>query len=864
LQRGRRLAAGSRYRKRVFTLAGAALAVAGPLCGQLALGAEASAKATPAPAANGSAGQAAPPQWSLLEKRCEKCHNSEDWAGGVAFDTMSPTDIASDAETWEKAVSKLRGRMMPPPGQAQPDQQTIDSFVAWMEQQLDRAAASRPAPGYVGIHRLNRTEYAREIKAMLGLDVDVSSLLPKDVSSDGFDNIAAVLRISPAFLDQYITAARNISRQAIGRVSAKPSSREYRVPPDEDQSEHIDGLPLGTRGGTVIKHYFPADGEYRFSIRQFFFGGAGYVTKIDTPQHVILTVDDKRVFEGVFGGPQDLKAVDQHQATAADEMQSRFNDIRVKVKAGEHRVGVTFIQRSFAESDSPLQPIAELPEMERVPNIPGVDISGPFNVTGLSETVSRKRVFICHPASAAEETPCARRILANLAEQAFRRPVTDEDLHAPMQFYQAGRQSGDFDAGIESGLTAILSSTKFLFRSDPIPTQAAPGSIVPVAGLALASRLSFLLWSQGPDQQLIDLATAGKLNDPAVLDAQVHRMLADPRSESLVTNFAFQWLNVSKMDTTEPTPVLYPEFDRNLREGYREEIRLFLDSILRAKRSVVDLLSSDQTFVNERVARAYRIPNIRGDQFRPVRLTDPNRWGLLGKGAILMGTAYGNRTSPVLRGSWILENIIGAPPGSPLPGVVTTLNDAEPGQKVETVRERMEKHRENPSCNACHGVMDPLGFALENFDVVGVWRDRDLDADAPIDSSGRLSSGVLVKGPSDLRAALLARPDQFVQTVTEKVMTFALGRGLRYTDMPMVRAIVRKAASEGNTFESILKGVVESDNFRMRQLPGGPAGNTKQAALTDSPTSLTEPEDCATAVPAGASPPARCLADNRR
>ena len=802
----------------------------------------------------------------MLQNRCEKCHNSEDWAGGVAFDTMSPSEVGTDAETWEKAVSKLRGRLMPPPGQTQPDQKTIDGFVSWMEAQLDHAALSRPAPGNVGLHRLNRTEYAREINSILGLDVDVKSLLPKDVSSDGFDNIAAVLRISPAFLDQYITAARNISRQAIGRVTAKPSSREYRVPPDENQSEHIDGLPLGTRGGTLIEHYFPADGEYQFSIRQFFFGGAGYITKIDTAQQVILTIDGKRVFEGTFGGPQDLRAVDQHQATAADEMQSRFNDIPVKVKAGEHQVGVAFVERSFAESDSPLQPIAELPEMERVPNIPGLDISGPFNVTGLSETESRKRIFICRPANAAEEGPCARRILAHLAEQAFRRPVTDEDMKAPLAFYDVGRQSGDFDAGIESGLTAILSSTKFLFRSDPVPQQAAPGSVVPVAGVALASRLSFLMWSEGPDQQLIDLATAGRLNDPAVLAAQVHRMLLDPRSQSLVTNFAFQWLNVSKMDTTEPTPVLYPEFDRNLREGYREEIRLFLDSILRANRSVVDLLSSDETFVNERVARAYGIPNIRGDQFRPIHLTDPNRFGLLGKGAILMGTAYGNRTSPVLRGSWILENIIGAPPGSPLPGVVTTLNDAEPGQKVETVRERMEKHRENPSCNACHGVMDPLGFALENFDVVGVWRDRDLDADAPIDSSGRLSSGVFVKGPSDLRAALLARPDQFMQTVTEKVMTFALGRSLQYTDMPMVRAIVRDAATQGNTFEAILKGVVDSAAFRERQLPGASGTNTKQASLTgsESPSLSTEPEDCAAARPDEARRAARCLADNRR
>jgi hypothetical protein len=821
-----------------LTLAGATLAAAAPLCGQAAAASpQAPGSAAPTAAASPASGDSkGPPQWSLLKNRCEKCHNSEDWAGGVAFDTMLPAEVASDAETWEKAVRKLRGRLMPPPGQTQPDQQTIDGFVSWMEGELDHAAVSRTAPGNVGLHRLNRTEYAREINALLGLDVDVKTLLPKDVSSDGFDNIAAVLRISPAFLDQYITAARNISRQAIGRVTAKPSSREYRVPSNQDQSEHIDGLPLGTRGGMLVDHYFPADGEYEFNIREFFFGGAGYVTKIDAPHHVILTIDDNRVFDGVFGGPEDLKAVDQHQATAADEMQSRFNHIRVKVKSGAHKVGVSFIQRSFAESDSPLQPIAELPEMERVPNIPGVDISGPFNVTGLSDTQSRKRIFICRPASPSEETPCAKRILSRLAEQAFRRPVSEEDLQAPLAFYASGRQNGgDFEAGVESGLTAILSSTKFLFRAEPIPPQATPGSVVPVDGLALASRLSFLLWSEGPDKSLIDLGASGRLSDREVLNAQVHRMLADPRSQSLVTNFAFQWLNVSKMDTTEPAPVLYPEFDRNLREGYREEIRLFLNSVLRADRSVLDLLSSDETFVNERVARTYGIPNIRGDQFRPIKLSDPNRWGLLGKGALLMGTSYGNRTSPVLRGAWILENIVGTPPESPPPGVNTTLNEAEPGKQVQTVRERMELHRQNPSCNTCHGVIDPLGFALENFDVVGAWRDRDLDAGTRIDSSGTLSSGTPVSSPSELRTALLARPDQFVQTVTEKLMTFALGRSLQYTDMPTVREIVRQAATEGNTFESILKGIVDSPAFRMRQLPSVPAPGTQQASVAESP-----------------------------
>jgi hypothetical protein len=790
-------------------------------------GSVAAGKPGAAPVQDSSADQ----PWTQLKERCSKCHNSEDWAGSVAFDTMSADDITADAETWEKAVRKLRGRLMPPPGNPQPDQHTIDTFVHWMEGKLDAAAAAQPSPGNVGLHRLNRTEYARSIQDILGLQVDVTTMLPKDVSSDGFDNIAAVLRTSPAFLDQYITAARNISRQAIGRTTGKPTSRAYRVNSSVDQLEHVDGLPLGTRGGMLVDHYFAADGEYEFNIREFFFGGAGYVTKVDSEQKVIMTVDGDRVFEGKFGGPEDLKAVDQRQAIAADEMQNRFNHIRVKVKAGQHKVGVAFIQRSFAESDSPLQPIAELPEMERVPNIPGVDISGPFNVTSVGDTESRRRVFICNPASAEEETPCARRILAHLAEQAFRRPVTDDDLHAPMAFYEMGRKAGDFDNGIESGLTAILSSTKFLYRAEPLPTNLqVKNNIVAVDDLSLASRLSFLMWSQGPDHELIGLASSGKLHERAVLEAQVHRMLLDPRSGTLVTNFAFQWLNVDKIDAIEPTPDLYPTFDQNLRDSFREEARLFLDSVLRSPdRSVMDLLSSDQTFLNERLALQYNIPNIRGAQFRPVHLTDENRWGLLGKGAILMGTSYGNRTSPVLRGAYILENIIGTPPNSPPPGV-QAFKESENGKKALTVRERLEAHRSNPSCNGCHGVMDPLGFALEKYDVTGAWRTKDLDAGIAIDSSGKLADGTDVGGPSELRRALLSRPDQFVQTVTEKLMTFALGRSLRYQDMPMVRAIVRTANGQGDTFESLIKGVVESPAFLQKEVPPG-ALNTQQAAL---------------------------------
>lgn len=784
--------------------------------------------AQPAAESAAAAPAADPPQWALLRARCAKCHNTTDWAGGIAFDTMSPQDIVADAQTWEAAVEKLQGRLMPPPGNPQPDQRTVDAFVAWLEGRLDGAASSHPDPGFVGLHRLNRTEYAREIDALLGLRVDASALLPADVSSDGFDDVAAVLRVSPTFLEQYIRAARTVSRLAVGRADAKPSTADYRADINREQFEHIDGLPLGTRGGMLVEHYFAADGEYEFNIGDFDLFGGGYITKIDLPHTVILTIDGIRVFERSVGGPEDLKAVDQRQAAASGVIEARFKHIHVRVKAGLHRVGVAFIERSLAESDSPLQPIAELPEMERYPTIPGVEISGPFHVTGVGDTASRRRIFICHPLTPAQQEPCARRILARLATLAFRRPVSDADLHPLMSFYELGRQAGgDFDAGIESGLTAILASTKFLYRAERVPAAAKPGTIYPVDDVSLASRLSFFLWSEGPDRELIAAAAAGRLHDPQTLARQVHRMLADARSESLVTNFAFQWLGVDKLDAVEPTPMLYPNFDSDLRDGYREEMRLFLGSVLRSNRSVLELLTSDETFLNERLAREYGVPNVQGAQFRRVRLQDPDRWGLLGKGAVLMATSYGNRTSPVLRGAWILETLTGTPPTSPPPGV-PTLTESAPGQKVETVRERLERHRSNPSCNACHGILDPLGFALENFDVVGGWRVKDRDAGSPIDASGRLADGTHVNGPAALRAALLRRPAQFVQTLTEKLMTFALGRGLTYRDMPTVRAIVRASAAQGYTFESIVQGIAAAPAFRLKEVPPLPTA-TQQA-----------------------------------
>jgi hypothetical protein len=760
--------------------------------------------------------------WDQLQPLCSECHNSTDWAGSLAFDTLSAQDLAPDAEIWEKTIRKLRGRLMPPPGEKQPSQQEIDSVVGWLEGRLDALAVSAPDPGYVGLHRLNRNEYAREIARILDTPVEVETLLPKDVSSEGFDNQAASLRISPAFLDQYIGAARAVSRLAIGRADAKSSSREYRADTSVDQLRHVDGLPLGTRGGFWVDHDFPADGEYVFSVREFFFMGAGYVTKIDDPHTVILTIDGRRVFQQTIGGKEDQKAVDQRQAIAADEMQARFNQIKVPVKAGVRRIGVAFIERSQAQSDSPLQPIAMLPEMERYPKIPGFTVAGPFNVTGVSETPSRRKIFVCRPVSAAEEMPCARKILRQLATEAFRRPVTEEDLVAPLSFYTHARASGDFEAGIESGLTAILSSTKFLLRSAPVITASAPGAISELTDLELASRLSFFLWSTGPDAQLVELATSGRLHEAPVLTAQVQRMLADPRASSLVDTFAFQWLGVSRMDNILPDPTVYPNFDGELRVSLEQEMRLFLASVLVPGRSVLDLLRSDTTFLNERLARHYGVPNVRGAQFRPVQLADANRNGLLGKGALMLATSYGNRTSPVLRGAWVMDALYGTPPTSPPPGV-EQFKENEPGKNHGTVRERLEQHRAQKSCNSCHGVMDPLGFALENYDVTGAWRSKDLDANEMIDARGKLASGTDVGGPAELSRAILARPEQFVQAMTEKLMTYALGRPVHYQDMPAVRAIVHNAAAQDYRFEALVGGIVASDAFRKRRPPAAGA-----------------------------------------
>ncbi|MDT8398235.1 MAG: DUF1592 domain-containing protein [Pseudomonadales bacterium] len=765
-------------------------------------------------------------QWGLLEQYCIKCHNSEDWAGSIAFDTLPPEHIAGNIPVFEAAMRKMRGRLMPPPGNERPPEEAIDDFVAHMEDYLDALAeAQGPNPGHIAIHRLNRKEYANAIADILAVEVDAAALLPPDTASDGFDNVADVLQVSPTFLEQYLSAARAISIQAVSAAAPEPELVNFEAPSLATQYRHVEGLPLGTRGGFAVEHYFPADGEYEFNISIASQEGSlhrSYPTWwLESEHRFILTIDDEEVFTASLGGHDDAEAVDHLQQPAITDIENRFANIRMPVPAGHHRIGAGFVARTFAESDRIVDHLSPGEGMDNIPLVTGFKALGPFNATGRPDIPSRNRIFSCHPANNDGARDCAEQIMSRLARQAFRRPVTADDLATLMAFYQSGQAEGGFETGIQKSIMAMLASTKFLYRAEPLPDDALPGQSFPTTDVELASRLSFFLWSRGPDAELLTHAEQGTLRDTRVLQQQVRRMLADPRAKSLTENFAFQWLKVDDMDNIDPDPRLFPDFDQDLRSAFKEELALFVDSILRADRSVVDLLSADHSFVNERLARHYGIDRVRGSQFRRIQLQDQRRWGLLGKGGLLLLTSYPNRTSPVLRGAYILDTLIGAPPAAPPPGVETDLDTRPPGEAIKTVRQRLEAHRAQPSCNQCHGVIDPLGLALENFNAIGQWRDLDRYAGSAIDAQGRLASGQPISGPVDLRKALLERPEQFVQTLTEKLMTFALGRTLEYYDMPTVRAVVKQAAADGYRFDAIVQGIVASNAFQMKSLPAG-------------------------------------------
>jgi hypothetical protein len=756
---------------------------------------------------------------ALLDQYCVTCHNEKLKTAGLLLDKADPSNVALDPETWEKVVRKVRAGAMPPAGMPRPDQAGMERFAVSLETSLDRAAAERPNPGRTPVHRLNRAEYANAIRDLLSIDVDVTSLLPADDESYGFDNIAETLRMSPVLLERYLSAARKISRLAVGDTNIIPSYDTYRVRPDLGQDEHIEGLPLGTRGGLLIHHNFALDGEYDFKTK-LALNTSAKVRGLDYPNDFVITVDGAIVHRATIGGKADEDASDDNSSDGENSILARL-ETKVPIKAGPHTVGIAFIQKTSAQPDGVMEPYLRSTvdplEQRGVPLIDNVSIGGPFDATGPGDTPSRRRIFVCRPASGADEVPCAKKIIATLARRAYRKPVGDAEMERLLGFYQQGRNEGNFDQGIESALRFLLTDPKFVFRFERDPANVAAGAAYRVSDLELASRLAFFLWSSIPDDELLAVAAQGKLRDPAVLEAQVRRMLADPRSEALVSNFAGQWLYLRNVRGANPNIEEFPDFDDNLREGFRRETELFFDSIIHEDRSVLDLLSANYTFVNERLARHYGIPNVYGSRFRRVIIADDARRGLLGQGSFLLVTSYATRTSPVLRGKWILENVLGTPVPPPPPNV-PALKDNAPGEKPLTVRERLEEHRKNPACAVCHKIMDPVGFALENFDAVGQWRDS--DAGNPIDASGVLVDGTKVDGPVALRNAIAKRPETFAGTMTEKMLTYALGRGLEYYDMPAVREIVREMSKSDYHFSALIDGIVKSAPFQMRVKKG--------------------------------------------
>jgi hypothetical protein len=779
-----------------------------------------SASATSAPAG-------ADEKWAMLDKYCSKCHNTQDWAGGVAFDTLSPESIPDDAETWEKAVRKLRGGLMPPAGNPRPDNHAIQSFVSWMENNLDHAANARQETGRVALHRLNRKEYTNAIRDLLDVDMDPAELLPRDDARDGFDNVADALQVSPSFLDQYLAAARTVAVAALGNANARPVGTTY-TPGGGEQYFHVAGAPPGTRGGIVVTHPFPADGEYVINISNM--AQAIWVYNMEFANHLVVSIDRKKIYETTIGGEEDMKAIDQKQDPAVDAINKRLKNIRFRTTAGPHEIAVTFQHRSFAESEDRLQQHVPGGGQDRILRVSSFEVRGPMNASGVSDTPSRQRVLTCKPANTAEEAPCARKIFQQLAGRAYRRPATDADVADLMKFYEIGSKDGGFEAGIRQGLTALLADPEFLYRAEsPAPQGVVAGDTYRLGDRELASRLSFFLWSSLPDEELLRAALNGDLRDNAKLAAQVRRLLADPRSQTLASNFAFQWLNMAKLGEIQPDVALFPMLNGDVREDFREELKLFVDSVFRENRSVLELLSGNYTYVNERLALLYGIRDVKGDRFRRVELNDSKRFGLLGKGAVLMVTSYPNRTAPVLRGAFVLERIMGTPPAAPPPNV-GNIEENKEGVKPRTMKEIMAVHRSKPSCNGCHGIMDPLGFALEGFDAVGQERSKDrFAAGIPVDTLGELPDGHVLKGPDDLRNALLERPDQFVQTLVEKLMVYATGRTLSYQDMPEVRSIVRDTAADNYRFESLVMKIVTSPEFQMARVPV--PGGLKTAAV---------------------------------
>lgn len=752
----------------------------------------------------------------LIDEYCLSCHDEDHKKGGLALDKVADDEVPRHADVWEKVVRKLRARQMPPVGKERPDEATYDSVIASLEATLDRAAAANPNPGRTAtIRRLTRTEYKNAIRDLLALDVDVASLLPADDSSYGFDNVT-VGDLSPTLLDRYVAAAEKISRVAVGRPSRSPGGETIRIAADVTQEEHLDGLPIGTRGGAVVPYTFPQDGEYEIQIR-LTRDRDEHVEGLNEAHDLELLLDRERVELFTVKPPLREAGLPETEQPSHAKVDQHLH-IRVPVAAGPHVVGVAFPKKPSVLLETPRQPYQTHFNSYRHPRIQpaiySVSIIGPYAAKGPGDTPSRRRLFVSHPASSSQEDASARRILATVMRRAYRRPVTPADLQGPLQLYRQARTDGDFEAGIEMALSAVLVSPEFLFRVEHDPAGIPANTVYRVSDLELASRLSFFLWSSIPDDQLLDVAVGGTLHQPAVLERQVRRMLADPRSRSLVNNFASQWLHLRNLDSITPDMRLFPDFDDNLRQAFREETELFFDSVLRENRSVLDLLRAKYTFVNERLAKHYGIPHVYGTRFRRIALDEGSwRGGLLRQGSILTVTSYATRTSPVLRGKFVLDNLLGVPPPPPLPDVPALKDNTVDGHL--SVRERLAEHRSDATCAACHNLMDPLGLSLEKFDAVG--RRRSVEAGVSIDASGGLPDGSRFGDVNGLETALLRRPELFVGTFAEKLLTYALGRGVEYYDAPATRAIVRDARAQNYRMSSIILGVVKSQPFQMRK-----------------------------------------------
>jgi mono/diheme cytochrome c family protein len=750
---------------------------------------------------------------SLLDRYCVTCHNARLKTGGLALDTADPADVARNTELWEKVIRKVRAGMMPPPGRTAPSEEERRTLVTSLEGRLDRVAEAKPQPGRPLVHRLNRAEYANAIRDLLALEVDPAPLLPADDSSAGFDNVADVLGLSPVLLESYLSAAGRISALAIGDPKTPPMGEVYRVRKDASQSRHVEGLPLGTVGGFTIQRNIPLDGEYEFKVK-LFRTNLGTMRGLEFPHQLEISVDGARVHLASFGGDKDVTASSDNPTTTGDEIDERFT-VRVPIKAGPRDITVTFLEKTHGYNSRRLQSYirssADTIDFSGHPHIDQFIMTGPFHPTGVGDTPSRRAIFVCRP----DEGGCARKILTRLARRAYRGDMTDGDVAILVDFFERGlKQTGTFDGGIDMALRRMLASPKFLMRVEPDPAGVAPGTAYQISDLALASRLSFFLWSSIPDDELLTVAAKGELRKPAVLDRQVRRMLADPKAEALISNFAGQYLYLRNLRNKVPNSFQFPDFDDDLRRAMVREVELFFKSVMDEDRNVVDLMTADFTYLNERLAKHYGMPDIYGSQFRRVTVGDARR-GLLGKGAILMATSHAHRTSPVLRGKWVLENIIGVSPAPP-PDEVPALDDEERPDKPRSVREALERHRANPTCASCHRVLDPIGFALENFDAVGAWRTRDGGTlGDQIDASGQLVDGTKLDGAVALRQALVRDPETFVRTFTEKLLTYAVGRGPTAADPPVVRSVVRSA--RGNyRFSSLVLGIVHSAPFQMR------------------------------------------------